>query len=205
MCTLTVVTGSDTYRIAMNRDEKTARGAGMPPEMHEFDATRAIYPNDGDGGTWIAANDCGVALALLNWNDIAAPGKAVKTRSRGRVIPALIDSRSLWDCTRYLALLTSPECCRFGWLASFLPKERFGNGVGTRPNSRSRFMNGSPVTGFPRASLTIRPRACVGLHAVTLSMNRMSALCPGCEDFTRRTGAVQGHLVCASTGRTRRR
>jgi len=97
MCTLTVVTGNDTYRIAMNRDEKTARGAGMPPEMHEFDATRAIYPNDGDGGTWIAANDCGVALALLNWNDIAAPGKAVKTRSRGRVIPALIDSRTLWD------------------------------------------------------------------------------------------------------------
>jgi hypothetical protein len=97
MCTLTVVTGSDTYRIAMNRDEKIARGAGVPPEMHEFDGTRAIYPNDGDGGTWIAANECGIALALLNWNDIAQPGKAVKARSRGRVIPALIDSRALWD------------------------------------------------------------------------------------------------------------
>ena len=97
MCTLTVVTGSDTYRMAMNRDEKIARGAGVPPVMHEFDGTRAIYPNDGDGGTWIAANECGIALALLNWNDIAPPGKTVKTRSRGRVIPALIDSRSLWD------------------------------------------------------------------------------------------------------------
>ncbi|MBZ5574796.1 MAG: NRDE family protein, partial [Acidobacteriia bacterium] len=97
MCTLTVVTGSDTYRMAMNRDEKIARGAGVTPEMQEFDRTRAIYPNDGDGGTWIAANECGIALALLNWNDIAPPGKTVKTRSRGRVIPALIDSRSLWD------------------------------------------------------------------------------------------------------------
>lgn len=97
MCTLTVVTSSDTYRMAMNRDEKITRGAGVPPEMHEFDATRAIYPSDGDGGTWIAANECGIALALLNWNDMPPPGKAVKTRSRGRVIPALIDSRSLWD------------------------------------------------------------------------------------------------------------
>src|SRR4051812_10645584 len=70
MCTLTVATGSDTYRMAMNRDEKIARGAGVPPEMHEFDGTRAIYPNDGDGGTWIAANESGIGLALLNWNDI---------------------------------------------------------------------------------------------------------------------------------------
>jgi len=69
----------------------------MPPKTYEFDGTRAIYPNAGDGGTWIAANDCGITLALLNWNDIAPPGKGVKTRSRGRVIPALIDSRSLWD------------------------------------------------------------------------------------------------------------
>jgi hypothetical protein len=97
MCTLTVVTGSNTYRMAMNRDERITRGAGMPPETHEFNATRAIYPNDGAGGTWIGANECGIALALLNWNDMAPPGNAVKTRSRGRMIPAFIDSRSLWD------------------------------------------------------------------------------------------------------------
>jgi hypothetical protein len=97
MCTLTVVTGSDTYRMAMNRDEKIARGAGMPPESHEFDGTIAIYPNDGEGGTWIAPNGCGITLALLNWNAITPPGATVKTRSRGRVITALIDSRSLWD------------------------------------------------------------------------------------------------------------
>src|SRR5208283_609704 len=37
MCTLTVVIGDDTYLMAMNRDEKIARGAGLSPEMHEFD------------------------------------------------------------------------------------------------------------------------------------------------------------------------
>jgi Transport and Golgi organisation 2 len=97
MCTLTVVTGSDTYRMAMNRDEKIARGAGMPSEVHEFDGTNAIYPNDGDGGTWFASNEYGITLALLNWNAAAPHVIDVKRRSRGRVIPALIDSRSLSD------------------------------------------------------------------------------------------------------------
>jgi hypothetical protein len=98
MCTLTVVTGNDTYVMAMNRDEKIARGAGLPPEIHEFDGTKAFYPSDGDGGTWLATNEYGIALALLNWNDIAPYSTAAtRKRSRGRVIPALIDSRSLAD------------------------------------------------------------------------------------------------------------
>ena len=98
MCTLTLVTGNDTYLMAMNRDEKIARGAGLPPEIYEFDGTRAIYPGDGDRGTWLAANEYGITFALLNWNDIAPHGiAATRRRSRGRVIPTLIDSRSLSD------------------------------------------------------------------------------------------------------------
>lgn len=98
MCTLTVVTGDDTYVMAMNRDEKIARGAGLLPEIHEFDGTKALYPSDGDGGTWLATNEYGIALALLNWNDITPYGTAATSRrSRGRVIPALIDSRSFSD------------------------------------------------------------------------------------------------------------
>ena len=97
MCTLTVVTGNDTYLMAMNRDEQITRSAGLFPEIHEFDGIRAIYPNDGDGGTWFAANEYGITFALLNWNDVAPHGIDAKTRSRGRAIPALIDSRSLLD------------------------------------------------------------------------------------------------------------
>jgi len=97
MCTLTVVTRNDTYIMAMNRDEKIARGTGFPPEIHEFEGAKAIYPGDGDGGTWFATNEYGIALALLNWNTVAPHGVRAKTRSRGRVIPALIDSRSLSD------------------------------------------------------------------------------------------------------------
>jgi hypothetical protein len=71
MCTLTVVTRNHAYLMAMNRDEKIARGAGFPPEIHEFEGTKAIYPSDGDGGTWFATNDYGITLALLNWNTVA--------------------------------------------------------------------------------------------------------------------------------------
>jgi hypothetical protein len=98
MCTLTLVTDNQTYSIAMNRDEKITRIAGLPLKIYEFDGARVIYPSDGSGGTWIAINEYGIALALLNWNDVAALGIVLtKTRRRGQVIPALIGSRSLPD------------------------------------------------------------------------------------------------------------
>jgi hypothetical protein len=77
----------------MNRDERIARRAGDPPSIHKVGDVYAAYPNDGAGGTWIAANDCGVALALLNWNDVAT--NSLKTASRGKVIPLLIGLNSL--------------------------------------------------------------------------------------------------------------
>ncbi len=70
MCTLSVITRDKDYLVAMNRDEKIARGAGEPLETHHLHDTAAIYPSDGAGGTWIAANAYGITLALLNWNDI---------------------------------------------------------------------------------------------------------------------------------------
>jgi hypothetical protein len=96
MCTLTVIASKGTYLMAMNRDENITRSEGIPPEIYELDRTRAIYPGDGYGGTWFASNEYGIALALLNWNDVTPHcTAAAKTRSRGQVIPALIGSRSL--------------------------------------------------------------------------------------------------------------
>lgn len=51
---------------------------------------RAIWPTDPDaGGTWIAARQDGLVLALLNRN-IPHNGHPPQTRSRGLLIPALI-------------------------------------------------------------------------------------------------------------------
>lgn len=98
MCTLSVITRTDGYLLAMNRDERMARGAGELPEIHHLNGTTAMYPSDGAGGTWIAANEHGITLALLNWNDaFPRPLDRIKTRSRGEIIPTLANVASLTE------------------------------------------------------------------------------------------------------------
>jgi hypothetical protein len=98
MCSLSVITRNDGYLLAMNRDERIARGPGILPEIHRFDGAEVMSPSDGTGGTWIATNEFGITLALLNWNIFAPYGTvAASKRSRGLVIPALLASRSLSD------------------------------------------------------------------------------------------------------------
>ncbi len=95
MCTLTFVPRDkdNGYYLAMNRDESISRAAADPPTQVDLGDTRAIYPRDGAGGTWIAANSHGLTFALLNWNDVPQAA-AQKIRSRGCVIPALLQFSS---------------------------------------------------------------------------------------------------------------
>jgi len=74
------------------RDEQRSRRDGLAPAWRTLDSgRRAIWPTDADaGGTWVAARDDGVVLALLNRN-IPPNGRPPGTRSRGAVIPDLID------------------------------------------------------------------------------------------------------------------
>jgi hypothetical protein len=96
MCTLSFVDRGEVYLIGMNRDEQVARGPGGPPRIHEVPGARAIYPDDGRGGTWLAVNDHGVTFALLNWNLLGKKAKqADPVQSRGRLIPLLTACRTL--------------------------------------------------------------------------------------------------------------
>jgi hypothetical protein len=81
----------------MNRDEQFTRPPALPPEIFG----NAVYPHEAvTGGTWLAVNATGFTLALLNKNsDGPLPAK---TRSRGEIIPALIDSNSLAAVQRRL-------------------------------------------------------------------------------------------------------
>lgn len=91
MCTLSFVPRARGYAVAMNRDERTTRAEALPPRVFHVAGTSAVYPHEPGGGTWIAANQLGVTLAVLNLGASTAP----KRRSRGEIIPALISSRSL--------------------------------------------------------------------------------------------------------------
>jgi hypothetical protein len=67
MCTLTWTREAEGYFVAFSRDERRTRAPGIGPRSFERGGVRAIAPFDGEaGGTWIAVNELGLTLALLN-------------------------------------------------------------------------------------------------------------------------------------------
>ena len=90
MCTLTFVPSVGGYLAGMNRDELLTRPAALPPEIHEREAMKLVYPREPSGGTWIACNSHGNLLALLNCNEIDPTSLGEKRTTRGSVIPELI-------------------------------------------------------------------------------------------------------------------
>lgn len=89
MCTVSFLPTATGFRLAMNRDEKRSRVAALPPAVFRRGHRRAVYPSEPNGGTWLAINDAGLCLALLNWHRIECEPEG-KLESRGRIIPALI-------------------------------------------------------------------------------------------------------------------
>jgi hypothetical protein len=124
MCTLTFVMQKDGYLLAMNRDERVTRSAGTIPEAHEFGGTRVLFPGDGAGGTWIASNEHGISFALLNWNDPALSlALTSRPQSRGQLIPALANSRSMAGLLATLDVLEVDRLPPFRLVGVF-PAER---------------------------------------------------------------------------------
>ena len=87
MCTVSFIARQQGYALAMNRDEKLARVAGLPPKRSIISGRAVLALSELGGGTWIALNDGGATLALINWYAITARVKG-ETVSRGRVVNA---------------------------------------------------------------------------------------------------------------------
>ena len=117
MCTLTALPGellepdpaaARVLRIVFNRDERRHRLPGLPPRIVAAGHRRALMPIDGDaGGSWIAVNDAGLVVALLNLtapSDEPTPGRTaqVPRRSRGHIVPALAAGGSIDDARRIM-------------------------------------------------------------------------------------------------------
>lgn len=103
MCTLTAIPfSSGGFRLVFNRDEQRTRLAGLPPVERQCGDRVFLMPFDpASGGTWIAANDAGLAAALLNLNDsdggnsLPAAFSQEERKSRGTIIPMLMDGDSV--------------------------------------------------------------------------------------------------------------
>lgn len=88
MCTASWITGPPGFELFFNRDEQRSRPAGHAPAVHTERGVQLVFPLDGqERGTWIAANEFGLVLCLLNLYEVDyAP---TTPRSRGLLVREL--------------------------------------------------------------------------------------------------------------------
>ena len=105
---MTVLPTALGFRLMCNRDEQHSRPAALPPSVRSVGSVAAICPTDPpSGGTWIAASEGGLVLALLNRRrcDVHVDGGRPTRRSRGEIIPRLLDAGGLADVHNRLTRL----------------------------------------------------------------------------------------------------
>lgn len=105
MCTVSIVTLPDVLRLVVNRDEQRTRPLALPPSLTDSGGLRVLAPTDpASGGTWVACNEVGLAIALLNVNrpDGTLPASR---RSRGTIVPSLMHCRSLDQVASFAATI----------------------------------------------------------------------------------------------------
>ena len=67
MCTLSWFVNSNGYELFFNRDERRSRRRAQLPSLQSSGGVQYLSPTDADaGGTWIATNQFGVTVCLLN-------------------------------------------------------------------------------------------------------------------------------------------
>jgi len=90
MCTVSVIGSSCVLRVVVNRDELRTRPIALPPQVILRGERQVLMPIDpASGGTWLAANDEGLILVMLNRNVAAAASAPAAKVSRGTIIPAI--------------------------------------------------------------------------------------------------------------------
>ena len=97
---------SPLLKVIFNRDEQRTRSIALPPEVIDVESTQVLMPVDpARGGTWIATNQFGLTVALLNKYEVL-PEKAKDYASRGHVVRSLSASKDLDEVEQLLKELT---------------------------------------------------------------------------------------------------
>src|SRR5215472_13564368 len=85
MCTVTFIARRSGFCLGMNRDEKLTRAPGLPPTKKKLNGHVVVCPSERGGGKWIALNDSGVCLALINWYAVKR-SVTLDPMSRGEIV-----------------------------------------------------------------------------------------------------------------------
>jgi hypothetical protein len=72
----------------MNRDEKLTRPIGLAPKKINVGGHAVLCPSEPGGGTWLALNDTGACIALINWYSVTTRVKRDPI-SRGEVVKSV--------------------------------------------------------------------------------------------------------------------
>jgi hypothetical protein len=119
MCTVSWRASREGYDLFFNRDEKRTRAAELPPAGFERDGVRFLMPTDGQsGGTWLATNDHGLTVCLLN--DYASPWRPASTAarfSRGHLVARAAIVRTIQDVATRIRSAPLGEIAPFRLLA----------------------------------------------------------------------------------------
>lgn len=92
MCTVSWLRHTDGFELFCNRDESRTRAAAKAPAIRELNGVRYAAPTDGEhGGSWVGANEFGLALCLLNRYEDGAGDDARDYTSRGWLLASMLD------------------------------------------------------------------------------------------------------------------
>jgi len=192
MCTVTWIYEGPGYHLFCNRDEKHTRRPAFKPQLLTLGSLRFLAPIDGDfGGTWIAVNEFGLSLALLN----RGPGSPAQL-SRGLLVMNLIAAPTLAEVAERFA---SSD------LSNFAPLTLVGLEPGLPAalftwDGRERGAPADADPYMPLVSSSVDPERCESQRRATLERIRAKspALRPGALlAFHRSHAPVAGaHSVC---------
>ena len=136
MCTVSWVHSEKGYHLLCNRDEKKTRSSAIAPRIGVNGAVQFIAPVDQDfGGSWIAANEFGTSICLLNgyglrqeWQ-VESRGLLVAKLSSAKTIEEVCARLGQMDLMRFasftlVALSPGRDAALWSWDGSALTEER---------------------------------------------------------------------------------
>ncbi|WP_028021687.1 NRDE family protein [Enterovibrio calviensis] len=104
MCTVSWLLNESGYDVFFNRDEQKGRAIAHPPQRLSQGNTSFLMPVDPDGGgTWMATNQHGLSLCLLNYYQGDIP--ELPLISRGLLVKMLAPSTMVSDVVSTLNTL----------------------------------------------------------------------------------------------------
>ena len=141
MCTASWLRSDAGYELFFNRDERRTRARGLPPRPARLRGVRFLAPIDlACGGSWLAVNELGVTLCLLNrYPDFHAPD--AKVTSRGLLVLGMADAAGAADVSarlgesnlrayrpfRLLVVEPGREVAAFAWAGDVLEESRLAD------------------------------------------------------------------------------